>query len=48
MNQPNDLAISPDGALWASDPNWSKGIAACGETPSFAQNLKLLFESYLP
>lgn len=22
MNQPNDLAISGDGTLWASDPNW--------------------------
>lgn len=22
MNQPNDLAISQDGTLWASDPNW--------------------------
>lgn len=25
MNQPNDLAISPDGTIWASDPNWAKG-----------------------
>lgn len=24
MNQPNDLAISPDGTLWASDPAWSQ------------------------
>jgi len=24
MNQPNDLAISPDGTLFASDPNWGK------------------------
>lgn len=23
MNQPNDLAIAPNGALYASDPNWS-------------------------
>jgi sugar lactone lactonase YvrE/nicotinamidase-related amidase/type 1 glutamine amidotransferase len=23
MNQPNDLAIGPDGTLWASDPNWA-------------------------
>jgi gluconolactonase len=23
MNQPNDLAIAPDGTLYASDPNWS-------------------------
>jgi sugar lactone lactonase YvrE len=22
MNQPNDLAIAPDGTLYASDPNW--------------------------
>ena len=25
MNQPNDLAISADGTLWASDPNWADG-----------------------
>ena len=25
MNQPNDLAIAPNGILYASDPNWSKG-----------------------
>jgi gluconolactonase len=24
MNQPNDLAIGPDGTLYASDPNWRK------------------------
>ena len=24
MNQPNDLAIGPDGTLYASDPNWGK------------------------
>ena len=24
MNQPNDLAIGPDGTLWASDPNWAQ------------------------
>jgi gluconolactonase len=23
-NQPNDLAIAPDGTLYASDPNWDK------------------------
>ncbi len=23
MNQPNDIAISKDGTLWASDPNWA-------------------------
>ena len=25
MNQPNDLAIAPDGTLFASDPNWNDG-----------------------
>ena len=25
MNQPNDLAITSDGTLFASDPNWTKG-----------------------
>ena len=25
MNQPNDLAIGPDGTLYASDPNWEQG-----------------------
>jgi sugar lactone lactonase YvrE len=25
MNQPNDLAIAPDGTLYASDPNWDDG-----------------------
>ncbi len=25
MNQPNDLAIAPDGTLYASDPNWKQG-----------------------
>ncbi|PYI89493.1 MAG: gluconolactonase [Verrucomicrobia bacterium] len=25
MNQPNDLAIAPDGTLYASDPNWKDG-----------------------
>jgi sugar lactone lactonase YvrE len=24
MNQPNDLAIAPDGTIFASDPNWGK------------------------
>lgn len=24
MNQPNDLAISEDGTLWASDPDWQR------------------------
>src|SRR3954470_2703871 len=25
MNQPNDLAIAPDGTLYASDPDWAHG-----------------------
>ncbi|CAA9433565.1 MAG: Gluconolactonase [uncultured Phycisphaerae bacterium] len=25
MNQPNDLAIAPDGTIYASDPAWEKG-----------------------
>lgn len=25
MNQPNDLAITPEGVLFASDPNWAEG-----------------------
>jgi len=25
MHQPNDLAIAPDGTIYASDPNWSNG-----------------------
>ncbi len=25
MNQPNDLAIAPDGTLYASDPSWKNG-----------------------
>jgi gluconolactonase len=25
MNQPNDLAIAPDGTFYASDPDWKKG-----------------------
>ena len=25
MNQPNDLAITPDGRLYASDPSWARG-----------------------
>jgi gluconolactonase len=25
MNQPNDLAVAPDGTMYASDPSWAKG-----------------------
>ncbi|MBM4095364.1 MAG: SMP-30/gluconolactonase/LRE family protein [Planctomycetes bacterium] len=45
MNQPNDLAISEDGTLWASDPNWGKGtgqlwrIDANGSTRRVAEDM---------
>jgi sugar lactone lactonase YvrE len=45
MNQPNDLAIAPDGTLYASDPDWSKGtgqvwrIGKDGKPSLAAQNL---------
>lgn len=45
MNQPNDLAIGPDGTLWASDPNWAEGtgqvwrIDADGTTTLVAPNM---------
>ena len=32
MNQPNDLAIGPDGTLYASDPSWPKGSARFGRS----------------
>lgn len=45
MNQPNDLAIAPDGTLYASDPNWEKGtgqvwrIGTDGKTTLVAENM---------
>jgi len=45
MNQPNDLAISLDGTLWASDPNWKTGsgqvwrIDRAGQVTLAAPNL---------
>jgi len=45
MNQPNDLAIGPDGTLYASDPNWSNGtgqlwrISTEGNVTRLAQNM---------
>jgi sugar lactone lactonase YvrE len=45
MNQPNDLAIAPDGTLYASDPDWGKGtgqvwrIDAKGNTFLAAANM---------
>lgn len=45
MNQPNDLAIAPDGTLYASDPNWGKStgqiwrIARDGKVSLVAGNM---------
>ena len=45
MNQPNDLAIAPDGTLYASDPNWEAGtgqlwrIDRNGHTTRLAENM---------
>ncbi|MBD3674918.1 MAG: SMP-30/gluconolactonase/LRE family protein [Planctomycetaceae bacterium] len=45
MNQPNDLAIGPDGVLYASDPNWGEGtgqlwrIARDGQITRLAADL---------
>src|SRR5262249_5778796 len=45
MNQPNDLAVAPDGTLYASDPNWDKStgqiwrIDRQGNTTLVAENL---------
>jgi sugar lactone lactonase YvrE len=45
MNQPNDIAIGPDGTLYASDPNWEDStgqlwsIDAQGHVHRLAENL---------
>jgi sugar lactone lactonase YvrE len=45
MNQPNDLAIAPDGTLYASDPNWGNStgqvwrIDSGGKTALVAANM---------
>ncbi|MEX2578159.1 MAG: SMP-30/gluconolactonase/LRE family protein [Verrucomicrobiales bacterium] len=45
MNQPNDLAIGPDGTLYASDPNWKEGTGQIwrvdrdGETALLADDM---------
>ncbi|MBI3822556.1 MAG: SMP-30/gluconolactonase/LRE family protein [Planctomycetes bacterium] len=45
MNQPNDLAVAPDGTLYASDPNWTKEtgqlwrIDRAGKTHLLAENM---------
>ncbi|MCH7729045.1 MAG: SMP-30/gluconolactonase/LRE family protein, partial [Planctomycetes bacterium] len=45
MNQPNDLAIGPDGVLYASDPNWGEStgqlwrIDSKGKVSRLAENM---------
>ncbi len=45
MNQPNDLAIAPDGTLYASDPSWEKStgqlwkIDTSGHSQKIASNM---------
>ncbi|WP_397570263.1 SMP-30/gluconolactonase/LRE family protein [Schlesneria sp. T3-172] len=45
MNQPNDLAIHPNGTLYASDPNWDQGtgqlwkINTKGKTERLAEGM---------
>lgn len=45
MNQPNDIAIAPNGTLYASDPNWSEGtgqlweISTDGKVTLLEQNM---------
>src|SRR5262249_29870605 len=45
MHQPNDLAITPDGTLYASDPDWGKStgqvwrIDRDGKTALVARNM---------
>jgi len=45
MNQPNDLAIAPNGTLYASDPNWSEKtgqlwrIDTSGKVTRIAENM---------
>lgn len=45
MNQPNDLAIGPEGTLYASDPNWKAGtgqlwsISTSGKATRIAEGM---------
>jgi len=41
MNQPNDLAISPSGMLYASDPNWPKQTGKLWSIDSVGQSTLL-------
>lgn len=41
MNQPNDLAIAPNGTLYASDPNWKDGTGQVWKIDSDGQFQKV-------
>jgi len=41
MSQPNDLAIAPDGTLYASDPNWKGGTGQIWRIDSDGKVLQL-------
>lgn len=41
MNQPNDLAIAPDGTLYASDPDWKGGTGQLWKIGTDAKVTKL-------
>jgi sugar lactone lactonase YvrE len=41
MNQPNDLAIAPDGTLYASDPDWKAGTGQLWRIDSRGQATRL-------
>ena len=40
-NQPNDLAIAPDGTIYASDPNWAKGTGQLWKVGADAKLVKV-------
>jgi gluconolactonase len=44
MNQPNDLAIAPDGTLYASDPNWDKSTGQLWKIDTSGKVTKLASE----
>lgn len=41
MNQPNDLAIAPDGTIYASDPNWEKGTGQLWKASTDGKLMKI-------
>ena len=44
MNQPNDLAIAPNGTLYASDPNWDKSTGQLWKIGTDGKMTKLASE----